>query len=350
MADRETRSTRRFWALPAHCKLKQELGVIVIPGRSFVSTRCKVTMTLTSALCSADVLFLDLIKPIHIKYRIFTYTIRIHLYCRFMKRILICSLTLLLCFTSCLTPQVDLNTPAKSEQELFQHLEQAYLSSDRSALKSFFKEWELRVPARKPESLQSDTIKVIHDVFQTFYRPLSLGSLGNWEGWTKRLNMAADHIVVGTKVYFVVKKGNISDDLEAEYSIDERDSIVDFRPYVNTRKPVLYLTSKYFSVLNKFLGSESTPVGEDNIMDPAMPKGESKKRSKFLVNHIPLAQGHWGGYWHMDSHPRVNLIVLNRTLTKARIYFRVGYQGGEAILEKKGKHWKLLESGATWIE
>jgi hypothetical protein len=37
-------------------------------------------------------------------------------------------------------------------------------------------------------------------------------------------------------------------------------------------------------------------------------------------------------------------------LTKAKIDFRVGYQGGEAILEKSGNNWTIKESKATWIE
>ncbi len=63
-----------------------------------------------------------------------------------------------------------------------------------------------------------------------------------------------------------------------------------------------------------------------------------------------MLPGHWGGDWHLDTHPHVYTIILHPTFTRAIIDFRVGYQGGKAFLEK-GKHgWKVLKSELTWIE
>ena len=47
---------------------------------------------------------------------------------------------------------------------------------------------------------------------------------------------------------------------------------------------------------------------------------------------------HWGGYWHLETHPDIGGIIFNKTLTKAKIDFRVGYQDGKAILERNGNH------------
>ena len=85
-------------------------------------------------------------------------------------------------------------------------------------------------------------------------------------------------------------------------------------------------------------------------MNPSRPAGESEKRYKAIRTFIPVLHGHWGGYWHLETHPSVFFIVFNKSLTTARFDFRIGYQGGEATLVKNSKGWTIKKSEATWIE
>jgi hypothetical protein len=63
-----------------------------------------------------------------------------------------------------------------------------------------------------------------------------------------------------------------------------------------------------------------------------------------------VLHGHWGGYWHIATHPDVSNIIFNHSFTKAQIVFRVGYQGGEAMAEKHDDQWIITNSKTTWIE
>jgi len=85
-------------------------------------------------------------------------------------------------------------------------------------------------------------------------------------------------------------------------------------------------------------------------MSPYQTIEESEKKYNILRSYIPILHGHWGGYWHIVTHPDVSIIIFNKTLTKARVDFSFGYQGGETILEKEGDDWVIKESKETWIE
>ena len=60
--------------------------------------------------------------------------------------------------------------------------------------------------------------------------------------------------------------------------------------------------------------------------------------------------GHWGGYWHLFSHPLVTGITFENDLKTAHINFRVVYQFGIATLKKDNNRWTLVDSEMTGIE
>ena len=122
------------------------------------------------------------------------------------------------------------------------------------------------------------------------------------------------------------------------------DTINDFRPSLNIAKEhVLYLLPEYKEAIYMFL----KPDKDENIyiFDPHY----GNERSAFIRPYISVLNGHWGG-WHIETHPYINIIIFNKSLNKAKIYFRVGYQGGEATLEKNNSVWIISESKETWIE
>jgi hypothetical protein len=195
---------------------------------------------------------------------------------------------------------------------------------------------------------QNDTINSVFNVYKAFYKPLDLLKLGDWE-WGNELNSKCKYVIVQNKIFYSILSTDSLD--EIDYDKLKTDSINNFRPPIELEKnKVLYLTGEYAKTLNKFLGSTSTELGEGDIMNPSRPAGESEKRYELLRPYIPILHGHWGGYWHLETHPEINLIIFNKSLTRAKINFRVGYQGGEAILEKSGSDWAIKESKATWIE
>ena len=133
--------------------------------------------------------------------------------------------------------------------------------------------------------------------------------------------------------------------------IQIKDSIVDFRPKIEFKNVrILYLTPKYSKIINEFLGNKYYPLGTGGIMNPARAKGTSEKKLDFLNSKMKIIYGHWGGYYHIETHPDVFSIDFNKDLTLAKVNYRLGYQGGEATYKRHNGKWIFIDGHLTWIE
>ena len=236
-----------------------------------------------------------------------------------------------------------------TENQLLNELENAYAHQSKHSIENFFADWNKSVKQNSIEFInQNNSVKSIFEIYRTFYQPLDLLKLGDWE-WGNSLNMNSKYVVVQNKMYYYIMPNDNFDNFL--YWNENSDSIIDFRPPIDVKlDKVLYLMDEYHEAVNRFLGSESSGLGEGNIMNPSRPIEESQKRYNFLREFIPILHGHWGGYWHIETHPEVSVIILNKKLDRAIVHFRVGYQGGEATLVKNNNKWTVQSSMATWIE
>jgi hypothetical protein len=243
----------------------------------------------------------------------------------------------------------DTYKPIYTDSILCNRLEYAYKQNSQDSLRLFFADWNQNIePSSKDFIEQNDTIKAVYDSYKAFYNPLDLLKLGDWE-WGNDLNSMCKYIVVQNKIFYAVCSSNNFNDFDWETS--RKDSICNFRPPLQIEQSkVLYLTTEYKKSIYHFLGTESTKVGTPNLMSPSRSKGESEKRYKQIRSFIPILHGHWGGYWHLETHPYVFTILFNKDLKIAKFDYRVGYQGGEATLTKGTNGWTIQKSEATWIE
>ena len=256
----------------------------------------------------------------------------------------------------------ELNTVFLTADELKIKLESAYESSSEDSLKAFFQSWNRSILPQPLDSIRkNDTLEAIYQVFYEFYSPYKLSRLGNWER-DDSFNLNAEYLVIQNVLWYtVLEDSTMKQFADNDYDIMRYrmytgemkfDTVFNFRPpvkYVNP-KEVLYLTGNYWKAIQSFLGNDFTPMGEDNVMSPAMPEGESQNRYRTLKKYITLIPDHWGYYHHVITHPEVYTIVFDNVFSTAIVSFRIGYQGGRAILKKKNGHWKLTQSEATWIE
>ena len=121
-------------------------------------------------------------------------------------------------------------------------------------------------------------------------------------------------------------------------------SDVAFLPPVHIEgKKVVYLTKKYKKLLDAFLGDNDVDLGENNIMQPAFSKGDSRAKQ-----HIYY--GHWGGYWQYETYPKAEQIIFNPEMNRAVVLFRFVYEGGQVILEKQNGEWTIVDTRFIWIE
>lgn len=227
---------------------------------------------------------------------------------------------------------------------LLAELDTAYVRSDSTRMARFFENWRTRFA---PDNFKNDTLLAVEEIFAVLYKPHDLLALGQWE-WGNTLNEGAPFVSVQDSIRYQVTP---FDSLENASTDNAAYKVIAIRPRVAVGSDsVLYETSVYDSAINRFLGTESTKLGEGGIMNPSAAKGESEKRFRFLRPWLPVLHGHWGGYWNLETDPLIYRIDFNRQMTEAKAYFQVGYMGGEALLRRYGNIWMIVTSRATWIE
>jgi hypothetical protein len=242
------------------------------------------------------------------------------------------------------------HVPKHSLNVLTLRLEGLYKNQDTLGLISFFKDWAKDVEPNEIKYInQNNRIKTVYDIYKAFYKPSSPFKLGDWEAFHTPKH-SLEYFVIQNRIFYSILPDNDFDSFN--WKTHKIDSINNFKPNLDNlgQERILYLTSEYRNALNKFLGSQYKDMGTENVMSPELPKGESKNRYRFIKNYIHILPGHWGNYWHLETHPDVEVIVINKELTKAEIHFRYGYQGGTTVLEKRDGEWIIKSSKATWIE
>lgn len=119
-------------------------------------------------------------------------------------------------------------------------------------------------------------------------------------------------------------------------------TLLNFRPKIHSDSvKYLYLTKEYKKTLNDFLGTLHYDVGTGDIMNTAFPKDETYNRYRFICPTLPIVQGHWGGYWHLETFPIIYSIRFNENFQQAIVSFRssIGETVGNYIINKKNGHW-----------
>lgn len=240
----------------------------------------------------------------------------------------------------------------RGERELYQEfrLYRAYLDQNSTLLDSFFNGWANLNPPITNRQLDAlpKAFRFTYEIFKDFYQPANLGRIGRPEWGNDQFAGVKYYVVqnsIDVKVYEQLKQDRYPIDPD---NIIFESTLNNFRPQVQGNKLALILTEEYKNRLLMFLGGESTPAGQGNIMAPAMAIGESNKRLQFLNQYLKIYHGHWVG-WRLVTDPTISRIDFNGELTKAIVHFELVYQGGEAVYENKDGKWMLKESRLTWI-
>jgi len=238
-------------------------------------------------------------------------------------------------------------------QKELKKLKKAYEAKSQSQLESFLQQWQSEsTPLTSLDSL-SDLQKDAYLIYMDFYNPYNLNRVGEAE-MDDSSYVGIDYVIIQNSIPTTTYK---ADTLDASV-FKNKDSlklssekIKNFRPDIQFEQAkALYLFPKYSKAINKFLGSKSYPLGFGGIMSPSSARGESAERLKFLNERVRILHGHWGGYWHIETHPFIYGIDFNQSRTEAIVSFRLGYEGGVAFYEKNNGKWELTVSRIKWIE
>lgn len=265
------------------------------------------------------------------------------------KKVFSFILTLVVILSAC--NQKNKDNVAENDLSVY-NAEQLYdqliaCQEDSTKLIQFFDHWNKSVKPNEISDLDNDTIIEIYKVFSAFYKPLDIPELGDSE-FGNKLNMGRRYVAIQNKIGYNVL--DISDFDEYPILKEVKDTISDFRPLIDiSRDSVLYLLPQYEEAINKFLGSE-LPEKEKSDTTGFVSDSVSKIRYDLLKKYIPIVHGHWGRYFHLETHPQAFYVLFNHDLTKAFVDSRIGYQGCSTYLAKKEGIWKIEKSGMTWIE
>jgi len=248
----------------------------------------------------------------------------------------------------------------------------------------FFEDWN-NIYSSNYEQITNDTIKVIYDVFDAFYSPRDLKRIGDSE-WGDSIYTKSKYLLVQNSIDYSVMKTDAYYDstLKDQYIfLNQNDSILfselkktnfttyhellenvknedarysfkifdDFRPKtIYNQYEILYIDKRHYKKIKRYLGKQNIDFGILNLMNPASPRKSNRNRQTFLNQYIVVWHGHWGGYWHISSHPLVSDIVFENDLKTAYVSFRVVYQFGRATLKLIDNNWILIESEISGIE
>lgn len=245
------------------------------------------------------------------------------------------------------------------------NLSEAYEGNDEEKIQQYFKNWNKESKQQVKKEYEDELERNSYEIFRVVYRPYDFGSLLNerqdWgmvETSLSDLIHASEYIVIQDKISYVLWDFTnwVEEDGKsaiANYNIkrNERKYIEDFKPPVNIDEDkLLYLSKEYQDALLQFLGTQEHPFAEKNIMSPAYPKDETMRRYEFIKSYIPILYGHWGGYWHLNTHPDVGTIIINKEMDEAIALYRIGYLFGGAELKKENGKWRLIETKCMGME
>lgn len=238
---------------------------------------------------------------------------------------------------------------------LQRQIEEAYRRHSTETLGRFFSDWaEASTPLSPVEVASLDpTERSAYAVFEAIYSPKDQSRLGVSEFGLDMYAKVPYLVAPGRMLVTCASDLRESNDVESDWEVSGYVRITRFRPFVKASDArVLYLTPDYEQALHAFLGGDMEPVGSgDSIMNPAAPRAESAARLAFLAPFILIVPGHWGAYWHVTSHPHIGRIDLDEELAHAVVAYRVGYQGGDASLQRDPNgRWDLVSAGLRWIE
>jgi len=221
---------------------------------------------------------------------------------------------------------------------IYNELMEAFNTSCVSCLETILKDWYREY---SPDESIPDSLQVVYDVYKEFFSPWDLARICNSE---------FGNDIYENNDYYVIQN-SISYDFAFRDSPKNTYSINDFKPtIVNDDKKTLYLTGKYESAIHCFLGGNYIPTCDSTIVTPDFSSEDAYDRYVFMNEYLKFIHDHWVTAWHLETHPMVERISFNGEKDSAIVFFRVAYEGGEAVLGLEEEEWTIVDHYMTWIE
>jgi hypothetical protein len=259
-----------------------------------------------------------------------------------MNKCIKCIGILLLILIACEKNKDTGNNLNPNVDEILSQLNSAYNSSSVSAFTDILINWHNQYTPKTISTATNEAEKAVYQIYQVFYDPFNIDKYGQHE-WGNSMYAGCNYAIIQNRIYF-----NIGEN-EPDYT--HCDSVNNFRPVINLPgKIALYLTDDYHAAIYAFLGSEYYPYGNEEYMGTEPVTEEAWDHYQFLNQVLYIIPGHWGPYWHVETHPYIQFITFDTGMQTAKIEFRIGYMFGEAVFEKNNTDWVMTSSIINAIE
>ncbi|MBO7562390.1 MAG: hypothetical protein J6T04_05845 [Bacteroidales bacterium] len=216
------------------------------------------------------------------------------------------------------------------------------------------------------ENNEGKPVPPVPPVFLNKYRPLTNDKLAtfmeDWHAWSKKVDAfmpKSDSItILFAKVFHHYQKdleSDIGEYIVLPFSVEvidnrhgKKDTTYMFPRYMKTNKnepdrKVLYITPEIQGRLSRFLGRlRLNKPGKSRLK-----RSPVNERGLYtLAGYIPVHEGHWGGYWHLQSMP----IIYDITITPDgyELSMRTSWWSGE--ITRVDKDMKTITQGMSWVE
>ncbi|MBN2891019.1 MAG: hypothetical protein JXL97_04055 [Bacteroidales bacterium] len=231
--------------------------------------------------------------------------------------------------------EIDYSLIDSIENELLK----AYSDSNFEALNNLFTGFCKQQKPNDTSLMESQLEKDIYKIFQLVFNPNKLEFLSD-SLFKSTHYKNVDFYIIQSKIKYYLEDG-----IKKEIWYDSMPAIWNFKPILelkNNRK-YFYLTPEIDSAMNRFLDFQDYPIGEKNLMDPALPRMETRKRFEFINKFVKIKYGHWGGYWHLETHPEIEVIQFTQKRNYAYVSYRIQYTFWVAEVYKKNGKWIIMK-------
>jgi hypothetical protein len=250
-----------------------------------------------------------------------------------------------------------LGPPGSDYSQWREILTQGYSRGDAAPLVSFLRDWKARSRAISTSVLLQKP--AFEQTIYAFY-PEFFVSGASQKG--------TDYLIIQQNISVRLVTGDLVEDFRQELrdgrshvwdriTISKFD-VHDFRPAMHTsKKTVLYLSDTYLDAMVSYLTGKDKWEFMDSYRDEPNGLDENLNGSKelldrfgYLKQRLDISLGHWGTGWHFETHPYIDVVILNQDLKSALIYYRNGCGGGIALMLFDEKGWRVDRGKGTWEE
>ncbi|HEX3023280.1 MAG TPA: hypothetical protein VHP81_12920 [Lachnospiraceae bacterium] len=242
-------------------------------------------------------------------------------------------------------------------------LARAYELGKPELARQYFEFWNEESTKRTREEYRDVVEENLYKLYKAFFQPYNMEPLVDEQfmGYAgkevRALNKVAPYLVTQKQLPYTIQDISTMEDylsgkgFSPSIPRDERKTLYNFYPSVDINpEKVLHLTEKYEKDLNRFLGTRDPSLMSDTRKETESERAERERRKLFIQNYIPVLYGHWGGYWHLSTHPEVGLIILDRNLDRAVVEYRIGYNFGFAEYRISNGNWEFVRATMNGVE